>query len=243
MVTAYNPSTQALVRRKVKIADPNEIQYIKIPPAPIPLSWGRTIAPYTPPKTERTKENSALVQTVSTMSELSGEKLIDGVCEGMLVNSRWYKGYSKDTAMERLNRIPIKNLVPYGFVFVWTPKELVHDVCKSMVKLGYAYIENLTWVWKLPNNTIYREKYEYSRKSHLTLYMFRAVDRSKNIELRHQRSPDVVFDYRKSRHSCPKETYTTLETLLPQSQGKLMEIWGDEEENDRPGWVVVKEAV
>eukprot|EP00889_Picochlorum_renovo_P004098 jgi/Picre1/31128/NNA_006482.t1 len=60
VVTAYNPSTQALVRRRIKVADPNAIQFIRIPPPPIPLSWGRVIAPYTPPKQERTAVVSRL---------------------------------------------------------------------------------------------------------------------------------------------------------------------------------------
>jgi hypothetical protein len=69
--------------------------------------------------------------------------------------------------------------------------------------------------------------------------MFRAVNRTQNIELRHQRSPDVVFDYLKPNDKCPIETYSTIEILLPQSRGKLLELWGNKEENDRPGWVVM----
>ena len=239
VVTAYNPSTQALVRRKVKVMDPNEIQYIRIPAAPIPLSWGRTIAPFTPPKTERNRENSAEIICVDKVADISSGMLPESPCEAVLINSKWYKGKSLDEAVERLASLPIQSLVPYGFVFVWTPKELAHKVCKQMQTWGYAYIENLTWVWMLPNNTIFEGQSQYAKKSHLTLYMFRAVDRTQNIELRHQRSPDVVFDYLKPNDRCPIETYSTIEILLPQSRGKLLELWGNKEENDRPGWVVM----
>lgn len=239
IVTAYNPSTQALVRRKVKIADPNEIQYIRIPPSPIPLSWGRTVAPLTPQKQEGHKE-SAVVIEVDSVTKLNPSMLPHAVCEGVLVNSKWYRGLNHDAAIQRLESLPLKRIVPYGIVCVWTPKELVQQVCKTMLQKGYAYIENMTWVYMVPNNTIYTGDSQYARLSHLTLYMFRAIDRSVNIELRHQRSPDVVFDYLKAGDKCPVETYTTLEILLPQSKGKLMEVWGTSKENDRAGWLVVE---
>jgi hypothetical protein len=36
------------VRRRVKVADPDEIVRVVVPPAPIPPSWGRAVAPYRP---------------------------------------------------------------------------------------------------------------------------------------------------------------------------------------------------
>ena len=36
-----------------------------------------------------------------------------------------------------------------------------------------SYIENLTWVWMHPNNSILREAYPYAKRSHLTLLIFR----------------------------------------------------------------------
>lgn len=225
VVTAYNPSTQALVRKKVKVVDPNEIQYIRLPVPPLPLSWGRTIAPY------------GIEQSCEDKGSVNDS--VDVIAEAVLVNAAWYRGYNINDAMQRISSVPFETMVPYGFVFIWTPKDLVHPVCKLMQKKGYAYIENLTWVWMQPNNTIAQVDSEYIRRSHLTLYMFRAVERSQNIELRHQRSPDVVFDYQKDGHKCPTETYSYLETLLPQSKGKLIEMWGNKEENTRPGWRII----
>jgi N6-adenosine-specific RNA methylase IME4 len=229
VVTAYNPTTQALVRKKVKVADPNEIQYIRVP-NPLPLSWGRTIAPFKKP--------------VAHQPRGIEDTLEKTVAEAILVNEAWYQGCDANGAMKRLSAVAFEKLVPYGFIFVWTPKELVHPVCKLMLKKGFAYIENLTWVWMEPNNTIAENDSEYVRRSHLTLYMFRAIcgDRSK-VELRHQRSPDVIFDYRKDGGRCPQETYEYLETLLPQStkEGKLVEIFGSTKHTaQRPGWKVVE---
>ena len=39
---------QALIRRKVKAVDKDALAHIKVP-LPLPLAWGRTVAPYTPP--------------------------------------------------------------------------------------------------------------------------------------------------------------------------------------------------
>ena len=38
---------QALIRRKVRVVDKGEILQIKVP-FPLPLSWGRTVAPFAP---------------------------------------------------------------------------------------------------------------------------------------------------------------------------------------------------
>jgi len=39
---------QALIRRKVKAVDRGALLHIKVP-LPLPLAWGRTVAPYAPP--------------------------------------------------------------------------------------------------------------------------------------------------------------------------------------------------
>jgi hypothetical protein len=49
ILTAYNRDNQMLLRRK-KVVDPYEIMLLKLPPPPLPSSWGRMIKPYTPPE-------------------------------------------------------------------------------------------------------------------------------------------------------------------------------------------------
>ncbi len=46
--THPTPHPQALIRRKVKVVDRDEIVQLRVPNAPIPLSWGRTVQPYVP---------------------------------------------------------------------------------------------------------------------------------------------------------------------------------------------------
>jgi len=241
VVTAYNPLTQALVRKKVKVNDPNQLEYVRIP-NPLPLSWGRTIRPFVRKVEVEREEDSA------AENGADGKKQRDVVAEAVLVNEAWYKdGVSliSNDAMKRLSAVSFNKVVPYGFVFVWTPKELIMPVCKLMQKQGFAYVENLTWVWMQPNNTIAEDASAYIGRSHSTLYMFRAtcVDRSK-VELRHQRSPDVIFDYRKDGGRCPTETYEYLETLLPKStkEGKLVELFAKAGVNAprRKGWKMVE---
>lgn len=47
ILTAYNRDNQMLLRRK-KVVDPYELALVKLPPPPLPSSWGRVIKPYCP---------------------------------------------------------------------------------------------------------------------------------------------------------------------------------------------------
>lgn len=65
----------------------------------------------------------------------------------------------------------------------------------------YVYVENLTWVQMTPANRFLRVPYSKFSTSHRTLLMFRrVVPEGKAIELRHQRTPDVIVDYVPSTH-------------------------------------------
>eukprot|EP00955_Chlamydomonas_euryale_P049163 354189-Chlamydomonas_euryale.AAC.1 len=46
------------------------------------------------------------------------------------------------------------------------------------------YVENLTWVWIHPNNTILTEPSPYARRSHLSLLIFRKDGDGKDVQLR-----------------------------------------------------------
>jgi hypothetical protein len=65
----------------------------------------------------------------------------------------------------------------------------------------YVYVENLTWVQMTPANRFLRVPYSKFSTSHRTLLIFRRiVPEGKAIELRHQRTPDVIVDYVPSTH-------------------------------------------
>mmetsp|Transcript_34890 Transcript_34890/g.110215 ORF Transcript_34890/g.110215 Transcript_34890/m.110215 type:complete len:123 (+) Transcript_34890:1189-1557(+) len=114
------------------------------------------------------------------------------------------------------------------------------DVMEQLYKWKFAYVENLTWVQMLPSNVVVRSRYRVMRRSHKTLFIFRKDGEGKDIELRHQRNPDVVQDYVRadgcSVPQCPEEVYNSVETLLPGGFGKFLELWAPRGVS-RAGWV------
>lgn len=111
----------------------------------------------------------------------------------------------------------------------------------------FCYIENMVWVMvneesletsnQLKDFTmdyIHREPGVPIGCSHRTLLMFRKMPSSK-LELRHQRTCDVVFDAK-----FPKDyVYHLIETLLPEA-GVMLELWADAE-TSRENWIHVVE--
>lgn len=152
---------------------------------------------------------------------------------------------------------------------------------------GYVYVENLTWVLLAPTN---KARAAWARsppaphvsapaqmlagptahigRSHRTLLIFRRDVRThpkgKEIELRHQRSPDVDVSIVRTgkgatrlrawavntadsppdgRIISPEAAYIAIETLLPGAYtpgqpGRFLELWGHTEVR-RPGWTHV----
>lgn len=65
-----------------------------------------------------------------------------------------------------------------------------------MKQWKFEYAENLTWVKKNVNNTFVMDDYAYFAKSKLSLFIFRKMnEETKKMDIRHQRNPDVVFDF------------------------------------------------
>lgn len=165
---------------------------------------------------------------------------------GVLINPGWEGTGIKPGGVSRLAKIPIPSLNPHGFIFIWLKKTQIQQVWSLMTKWRYVYVENLTWVMLKPNNQIMMGDSEVTRISHLTLYIFRKEGEGKDIEMRHQRSPDVVVNC-KQRSSlfqewkAPDEVYISLETMLPSAGGKFLELWSSREAS-RPGWVHVAEV-
>ncbi|CAD8051463.1 unnamed protein product [Paramecium primaurelia] len=79
-------------------------------------------------------------------------------------------------------------------------------------------------------------------QSKQVLIMFRKFDELKTqLELRHQRTPDVLFDLvndGKQSQKSKEYIYQTIETLLPKSQ--LMEIFAQKDQ-PRKGWISICE--
>jgi len=253
VVSTYNSDTQSFIRRNIKVEDRNAVELIKVPGAPIPLSWGRSIKPFRPPGAPQVTAGKGSEDTGVDASEApavrsayhefpqlepSALKALGSDFQAVYINSGWD---ADADPMARLQQLPISRLCPIGFVFMWVPKTLVQPVVRQMFKWGYAYIENLTWVTLAPNHSFLELEASYIRRSHLTLYMFRKICKEgKEIELKHQRNPDVIFDCITNAagraFKTPDEIWVAIETLLPSGKGKFLELWG-EQGVQRPGWV------
>lgn len=86
----------------------------------------------------------------------------------------------------------VSKIVKAGFLFIWLEKEWLQKLVSITAKWGFKYVENFCWIKKNINNQINRSEYSYFNKSKLSLLIFR---KEGEIELRHQRNPDCVFDY------------------------------------------------
>jgi N6-adenosine-specific RNA methylase IME4 len=139
----------------------------------------------------------------------------------------------------------LKNFMDKGLVFLWSPKNEIKEWVETMEKFKFNYVENLVWVQvdkeKIKNAGGLENLKDFSTdllsvqpgspfaSAHVTLLMFRKASNSK-LELRHQRSCDVVFDFERPKNYV----YHMIETLLPEAGTKL-ELWAD---NDtRAGWI------
>ena len=79
---------------------------------------------------------------------------------------------------------------------------------------------------------IQRDYYKFLSKSHKTLLMLRRSQRDKKssdtktaLELRHQRTGDVVFDWTDEVNPFKKPqyyTYKLIETLLPKAKNQIL---------------------
>jgi len=118
---------------------------------------------------------------------------------------------------KQIESLSLPKLCPVGFIFVWVEKEVLDQVVDVLVRQKYVYVENLTWVLMTANNRVrprapprtaaerapdvaglpqvVQGAAPFTGRSHRTLLIFRRdvreFPKGKEIELRHQRSPDV----------------------------------------------------
>lgn len=267
-----------------------QLVQLRMPPPPLPLSWGRTVEPFRVARTQQQHvsapgapggsgpEASELFE-VADITQFPWKGLM-GIAEdggqpaktyqAVMVNSGWelpagqsgamgareaaaaaaaaaVHGDGGRAAVSRLCRLPLPELCPKGFLLVWVHKGLIPLACRQLGSAGYAYVENLTWVMVEPNNNVARLECRPSPAacSHRTLLIFRKEGDGRDIELRHQRSPDVIFDCVRAVDGrpwgVPREVYTTIETMLPTGRGAFLELWAQRGVR-RPGWDHVVET-
>mmetsp|Transcript_7895 Transcript_7895/g.10684 ORF Transcript_7895/g.10684 Transcript_7895/m.10684 type:complete len:261 (+) Transcript_7895:45-827(+) len=247
--------THLVMTKRVQVYDPFALLQIRVPNPPLPVSWGKVIQPYKPVLEEdlKPREHSVYVEEKDMLNaDLTrlGKKFM-----AVLIDPPYLGHFSADcpgargVTVKDLEKLNLPKICPIGFIFIWVDKALLSDVVYLMEKLNYAYVENLTYVMLLPNNSMHCGDSPYLPLSHRTLLIFRCkVLEGKSIELRHQRSPDVVMDVMVSsedgkRLKQPEAVYKAIETLLPKGydgtcNGQFLELWA-EKEYTRPGWTTV----
>ncbi|CAO3636362.1 unnamed protein product [Cunninghamella echinulata] len=137
-----------------------------------------------------------------------------------------------------------------GIVFVWTHKLIQADVVRVMYSLDCRYVENLVWFKKSINNMMLDQPSPYISSTKEILLMFKKGD---ILEIRHQRSPDVIIEFEPPVSQWIHEEYTVpkpaavfdmIETLLPRAgydeklqRGRFLELWAKRSDTRREGWI------
>jgi len=233
-------------KKKVRYVDPNMPIYVRIPPLPVPMSWAKTILPFSTVESQPSKKWYIESQNVKTMIL---DKVFQTKFLAALIDPPW-KLSSSSTSLDilpnELEKLNISSLIPNGYIFMWVEKELITEAVLIMNKLKFTYVENLVWVKQSVNNRVITQNYKYFKKSKASLLIFK---KGEGIELRHQRNPDVVFDFVRQNKGItedkPDFVYRVIETLLPTAQYdeptdtcKLLELWG-KKGTQRRGWAKV----
>ncbi|KAG1170992.1 hypothetical protein G6F70_003730 [Rhizopus microsporus] len=242
------------IKKRVSNVDPSLPTYVKIPPRPIPMSWAHSIKSISKCPKEivgsRYYEVDSIVSTDLTQYGtdfnavymdppflLPGEEPVAG-----------------KITIDDFSALNVADIVKTGFLFIWLEKEWIQKVVTITAKWGFKYVENFCWIKKDVNNQIHKSPYRYFNKSKLSLLIFR---KEGDIELRHQRNPDCVFDFIRPKlpdeisEKKPPFMYKVIETLLPTANyhiennpngERLLELWAKKGQR-RQGWTAVVEKL
>ena len=262
-INFYNRDTGAFVRRHVKVVNPNAVRQFVVPAPPLSLGIGRRVKPFAPPaEVPPAGAEGTPIVVPSVVECVRGEVFKGSGAEpgeerplpqaprkfiGVLVSPGWEgpAGSGRASRVEPLRQLQLSKLCPDGFIFIWVQKTDIMAVMSTMYEQGFQYVENLTWVQLGVGNDVARAPSDYLCRSHATLFFFRHATRGRDIELRHQRSPDVTIDgvlSRSGRLPLPGESYEAIETLLPGGLGHFLELWAPQE-TPRVGWTRVLERL
>ncbi|KAF8941456.1 hypothetical protein BGZ58_008731 [Dissophora ornata] len=211
------------VKKKVLTMDPSLPTYVRIPPVPIPRSWIqpiRTLEKQVELKPDipgsRYEETPNILDLDLTRFGTDYQAIY---MDPPLLREGEDPGPNKIT-IEQLGSLNVGAILPRGFLFVWIEKEFLPDVVRLAEKWEMRYVENFCWIKRNANNHVAREKAPYFNSSKLSLLIFR---KEGEVDIRHQRSPDCVFDFIKPSNSNelseekPAFLYELIETLLPQA--------------------------
>ncbi|KAF9979313.1 hypothetical protein BGZ73_000007 [Actinomortierella ambigua] len=208
------------VKKKISHLDPSLPTYVRIPPTPIPRSWIKPILRFEPEPEQvpgsRYEETTNILDLDLTQYGTDFQVIY---MDPPLLREGEEPGPNKIT-MEQLATLNVGAILPKGFLFVWVEKEFLPEMVALAERWECRYVENFCWIKCNVNNEIVRAPSTIFNSSKLTCLIFR---KEGEVELRHQRSPDCVFDFVKPTdpgelsEEKPKFIYELIETLLPQA--------------------------
>jgi hypothetical protein len=200
-----------------------------------------------------------------------------GGFSGIVLNPPWREpwpgapiSFDGTIEPEDLSHLPLANneFLDAGFVYIWSPKHLLHRVLITLEKMNFHYVENAIVVHETAGGDAFVSKpCTYFSQSKDVLLLCRRGQKNmttgkiewKRIELRHQRISDVyqachtfVTDGEVEgdhlRENKPwAYVHKMCETMLPEARYdvnnpntpcKLIELWG-KHGMTRSGWVSV----
>jgi hypothetical protein len=184
--------------------DPTQPSYVRIPQNPIPVSWAHRII--TLKQANQLRGGKRLgIDFINNFDQLIGFSGI-GSIECILMNpplvsdnfmqtDEEYLAHREPVTVSQLLALPVHRLLKSGFLMIFVPKPLISKVVQRISnEWKLRYVENVAWLQLTPNQEILKADLDesYIRTSKLTLLMFRTEG---DIDIRHQRSPDCVFDF------------------------------------------------
>ncbi|GAA5816561.1 hypothetical protein MFLAVUS_010091 [Mucor flavus] len=242
------------IKKRVSNMDPSLPTYVKIPARPISRSWAHKIMPkptipeiLVPLGSKYHEVSSVLEQDLTQYGTNFSAVYMDPPL--LLPGEEPCKGKITIDEFAILN---VSKIVNAGFLFIWLEKEWLQRIVSIVSKWGFKYVENFCWIKKNINNQINRGQYRYFNKSKLSLLIFR---KEGEVELRHQRNPDCVFDFIRPKlpdevtEKKPPFMYSVIETLLPKANynsetnpegEKMLELWA-KKGTRRMGWTTIAE--
>ncbi|KAI9485429.1 MAG: hypothetical protein EXX96DRAFT_533779 [Benjaminiella poitrasii] len=244
------------IKKRVSNMDPSLPTYVKIPARPISLSWAHSIKPLN-------TIQSPSIPSGSNYHEVDNITSIDLTQYGTNFSAVYIdpplllpgeEPSPGKITIEEFANLNVSSIVQSGFLFIWVEKEWIQKLVSITAKWGFKYVENFCWIKKNINNQINKSQYAYFNKSKLSLLIFR---KEGDIELRHQRNPDCLFDFIRPKlpdeitEKKPPFMYKVIETLLPNAVynveknpngDKLLELWS-KKNSRRQGWTSLVEIV
>ncbi|TPX62081.1 hypothetical protein PhCBS80983_g00734 [Powellomyces hirtus] len=211
-----------VMKKRICAVDPTLPTYVRIPPVPIPRAWVKFIAPYSAPnpKLEGCRYHEQDVLTFNLKSLGNRFQAVHMDPPLLLPGEESTPG---KISVDQLSKLDIPSIIPCGFLFIWAEKELTPHILRVTHAWGFRYVENFAWIKRERNNRIAQQASRYFNKSKMTCFIFRKEQKTGDVELRHQRSPDCEFDFIKpprpgqTTEEKPEFIYNVIETLLPQA--------------------------